>query len=221
MRGSIRRRSGTRPRSWSAARRVSCSANTRTAFRDARGRPFLVEPPNPDTAATRSAWRLTTSTRIPRPTSLIEPSGVLIPPRNTRRCRTARCASPGSTFKKPERYTIKLDRRGARRLSEHHRRQRARSGDPAAVRLVARRPQNACKDRIRAVFGDDIEEKYKFHVRVFGKNAAMGPLEPETAIGHELGLLFQVTAQTQELATALMKSVGTWRCTTRCRNGAA
>jgi hypothetical protein len=36
----------------------------------------------------------------------------------------------------------------------------------------------------------------------------MGPLEPETSIGHELGLLFQVTAQTQELATALMKSVG-------------
>jgi hypothetical protein len=50
--------------------------------------------------------------------------------------------------------------------------------------------------------------EYKFHTRVFGRNAAMGPLEPETAIGHELGLLFQVTAQTQELATALMKSVG-------------
>jgi hypothetical protein len=68
--------------------------------------------------------------------------------------------------------------------------------------------EKACKERIRAVFGEDIEEKYKFHVRVFGKNAAMGPLEPETSIGHELGLLFQVTAQTQELATALMKSVG-------------
>src|SRR5882672_8395839 len=65
--------------------------------------------------------------------------------------------------------------------------------------------ETAVKDRIRAVFGD---VEYKFHTRVFGKNATMGPLEPETAIGHELGLLFQVTAQTQELATALMKSVG-------------
>jgi hypothetical protein len=44
-------------------------------------------------------------------------------------------------------------------------------------------------------------------VRVFGKNATMGPLEPETRIGHEVGLLFQVTAGTQALATALMKSV--------------
>ncbi len=36
----------------------------------------------------------------------------------------------------------------------------------------------------------------------------MGPLEPETGIGHEVGLLFQMTAPTQELATSLMKSVG-------------
>jgi hypothetical protein len=42
---------------------------------------------------------------------------------------------------------------------------------------------------------------------VFGKNATMGVLESETSIGHELGLLFQVTAATQERATALMKSV--------------
>ena len=68
--------------------------------------------------------------------------------------------------------------------------------------------ERACKDRIRAVFGDDVESKYKFHVRVFGRNAAMGALEPETAIGHEVGLLFQVTAESQQLATALMKSVG-------------
>jgi hypothetical protein len=43
---------------------------------------------------------------------------------------------------------------------------------------------------------------------VFGKNAAMGPLETSTSNGHELGLLFQITAETPELAPALMKSVG-------------
>jgi hypothetical protein len=66
----------------------------------------------------------------------------------------------------------------------------------------------ATRDRIRAVFGADIESRYRFDVRVFGRNATMGRLEPETGIGHEVGLLFQMTAQTQELATALMKSVG-------------
>jgi hypothetical protein len=65
----------------------------------------------------------------------------------------------------------------------------------------------AARDRIAAVFGAGIDSRYKFDVRVFGKNATMGPLESETAIGHEVGLLFQVTAGTQELATALIKSV--------------
>ena len=66
----------------------------------------------------------------------------------------------------------------------------------------------AAKERIAGVFGTEIEEKYDLNVRVFGKNATMGQLEPETAIGHEVGLLFQVTAETQALATSLMKSVG-------------
>jgi hypothetical protein len=65
----------------------------------------------------------------------------------------------------------------------------------------------AAKDRIDAVFGEGIEEKYKLDGRVFGRNATMGALEPETSIGHEVGLLFQVTAETQALATSLMKSV--------------
>jgi hypothetical protein len=65
-----------------------------------------------------------------------------------------------------------------------------------------------CKDRIRTVFGEEVERQYRLDVRVFGKDATMGPLEPETGIGHEVGLLFQMTAPTQELATSLMKSVG-------------
>ena len=36
----------------------------------------------------------------------------------------------------------------------------------------------------------------------------MGKLEPETGLGHEAGLLFQITAETQELATSLARSVG-------------
>ncbi len=58
------------------------------------------------------------------------------------------------------------------------------------------------------MFGPEIGSQYHFDVRVFGKNATMGRLEPETRVGHEVGLLFQITAGTQELATALMKSVG-------------
>ena len=65
----------------------------------------------------------------------------------------------------------------------------------------------AARDRIAAVFGAGIESQSRLDVRVFGKNATMGALEPQTSIGHEVGLLFQVTAKSQELATAMMKSV--------------
>jgi len=111
----------------------------------------------------------------------------------------------GSSFRKSERYTIKLE--GAE-LAGYQSIIVGSVRDPVILRQFdswLAGLETAVKDRIRAVFGD---VEYKFHTRVFGKNAAMGPLEPETAIGHELGLLFQVTAQTQELATALMKSVG-------------
>ncbi|MEN3355977.1 MAG: hypothetical protein V7640_4135, partial [Betaproteobacteria bacterium] len=113
----------------------------------------------------------------------------------------------GSTFKQAERYTIKLE--GAELVGY----QAILIGsvrDPIILRQLdswLAGLMKAANDRIASVFGAGIEEKYQLDVRVFGKNATMGPLEPETRIGHEVGLLFQVTADTQELATALMKSV--------------
>jgi hypothetical protein len=114
----------------------------------------------------------------------------------------------GSTFRPAQRYTIKLE--GAE-LAGYQSLIVGSVRDPIILRqfdswldgLV-----KAVKERIRAVFGEAVESQYRFDVRVFGRNAAMGPLEPEKGIGHEVGLLFQVTAETQALATALTKSVG-------------
>ena len=170
---------------------------------------FVVEPPNPeyrcDPASIASHNLYENST----PYELVEPSGVL----NTVNAKYEAISDravrvSGSTFKTAERYTIKLE--GAE-LAGYQSLIVGSVRDPVILRqfdtwldgLV-----KAAKDRIRAVFGPDIDSKYHFDVRVFGKNASMGKLEPETRIGHEAGLLFQVTAQTQELATALMKSVG-------------
>jgi hypothetical protein len=63
----------------------------------------------------------------------------------------------------------------------------------------------AARDRIAAVFGTD--SQYQLEVRVFGRNATMGPLESDLSVGHEVGLLFQITARSQDFANALMKSV--------------
>jgi hypothetical protein len=170
---------------------------------------FVVEPPNPEyrcdpvSVASHNLYENST------PYELVEPSGVL----NTVHAKYEAVSDravrvSGSTFAPAARYTIKLE--GAE-LAGYQSLIIGSVRDPIILRqfdswldgLV-----KATKERIRAVFGPDIDRQYRFDVRVFGKNATMGPLEPETGIGHEVGLLFQMTAPTQELATALMKSVG-------------
>src|SRR5688572_20012208 len=170
---------------------------------------FVVEPPNPeyrcDPASIASHNLYENST----PYELVEPSGVL----NTFHAKYEAISDravrvSGSTFKPADRYTIKLE--GAE-LAGYQSIIIGSVRDPIILRQFDSWMDGlikAAKDRIAAVMGADIESKYRLDVRVFGKNAAMGPLEPETKIGHELGLLLQVTADTQELATALTKSAG-------------
>ena len=170
---------------------------------------FIVEPPNPDyrcdpvSVASHNLYENST------PYELVEPSGVL----NTLHAKYEAASDravrvSGSTFRPAQRYTIKLE--GAE-LAGYQSIIVGAVRDPVILRQLdswLAGLMEAAKDRIRAVFGPDIERQCRLDVRVFGKNAAMGRLEPETGIGHEAGLLFQVTAPTQELATALMKSVG-------------
>ena len=54
------------------------------------------------------------------------------------------------------------------------------------------------------VYGDRLQrdQYYASAIRVYGKNGTMGPLEPVKEIrSHELCLVFEVTAPTQEIAT--------------------
>jgi acyclic terpene utilization AtuA family protein len=169
---------------------------------------FVMEPPNPeyrcDPASVASHNLYENST----PYELVEPSGVL----NTYSARYEAVSDravkvSGSTFKPAEHYTIKLE--GAE-LAGYQSIIIGSVRDPIILRQFdswLEGLMKAARDRIRAVFGAETESKYRFDVRVFGKNAAMGRLEPETTLGHEAGLLFQITAGTQALATSLMKSV--------------
>ncbi len=170
---------------------------------------FIIEPPNPDyrcdpvSVASHNLYENST------PYELVEPSGVL----NTFSARYEALSDravrvSGSTFKPADRYTIKLE--GAE-LAGYQSLIIGSVRDPIILRQLDSwldGLNQAVHDRIVAVFGADVVGKYQYEVRIFGKNATMGRLESETAIGHEVGLLFQVTAQSQELATALMKSVG-------------
>jgi len=43
--------------------------------------------------------------------------------------------------------------------------------------------------------------------RIYGRNAVMGDLEPSTQVPHEVGILGEVTAPTQEQATAICTNI--------------
>jgi ribosome modulation factor len=200
---------------WHAAKILECGAACVVQrkypdcnFAIVRDDHFIVEPPNPeyrcdpDSVASHNLYENST------PYELVEPSGVL----NTYSARYEALSDravkvSGSTFRKTEHYTIKLE--GAE-LAGYQAILIGSVRDPIILRQLdswLAGLMKAARDRIAAVFGAGMEDKYRLDARVFGKNATMGPLEPETTIGHEVGLLFQVTAETQELATGLMKSV--------------
>jgi acyclic terpene utilization AtuA family protein len=200
---------------WHAAKILECGAACVVMrkypdcmFATVRDDHFIVEPPNPeyrcDPASIASHNLYENST----PYELVEPSGVL----NTHAAQYEALSDravkvSGSTFTRAARYTIKLE--GAE-LAGYQTILVGSVRDPIILRQFdawLEGLMRAARDRIRAVFGPDIDAQYRLDVRVFGKNATMGVLESETSIGHELGLLFQVTAATQERATALMKSV--------------
>ena len=170
---------------------------------------FTVEPPNPDYRCDPASVASHNLYENSTPYELVEPSGVLDTFAAKYEALSDRAVRvSGSTFKPAERYTIKLE--GAE-LAGYQSLIVGSVRDPIILRQFDSWLEGlvkAAKDRIDAVFGAGIGAKYRLDVRVFGKNATMGPLESATAIGHEVGLLFQVTAESAELATALAKSVG-------------
>lgn len=178
-------------------------------FATVRGDHFVVEPPNPEYRCDPASIASHNLYENATPYELVEPSGVLSTVHARYEALSDRAVRvSGSAFRPAERYTIKLE--GAE-LAGYQSLIVGAVRDPVILRQFDAWLDGltrAVNDRIRAVFGADVERRYRFDVRVFGRNAAMGRLEPETAIGHEVGLLFQVTAETQDLATALMKSVG-------------
>ncbi len=200
---------------WHAAKILECGAACVVQrkypdcnFAIVRDDHFIIEPPNPeyrcdpDSVASHNLYENAT------PYELIEPSGVL----NTYAARYEAISDravkvSGSTFQPAARYTIKLE--GAE-LAGYQAIIIGSVRDPVILMQLdawLAGLMQAARDRIAAVFDGGTESRYQLDVRVFGKNATMGPLEPQMSIGHEVGLLFQLTAPTQALATALMKSV--------------
>jgi len=111
----------------------------------------------------------------------------------------------GSNFIPAKTYTVKLE--GSEKVGY----QSIIVGgirDPFIIRQIddwVERLHVRVHARVAEVYGDALgRDDYVFNIRIYGKNGVMGALEPVQEItSHELCLLFEVTAPTQEIASAI------------------
>lgn len=99
-------------------------------------------------------------------------------------------------------YQIKLE--GARLVS-YRSFVIAGARDPLFIERI-QEIQTAVREAVREYYTEIDPDSYQINFYNYGINAVMGDLEPETALPHEVGLLFEAIAPTQELASALCAS---------------
>jgi hypothetical protein len=196
---------------WHAGKILECGASaavpmaaTDCLLASVRHTAFDVTPCNPELGCTPISVAAHTMYENESPYLLKEPSGML----DTRRCEfrsldARRVEVTGSTFTSAERYSVKLE---AVRLIGYRTICIGVCRDPALIAeadLYIERVRKAVSDRVVDTYGPGCE--YQLEIRQIGKNAAMGPLEPQaTATGHEIGLLLSVVAPTQQQADAIL-----------------
>ena len=198
---------------WHAAKILECGAaavvNRKTPdcmFAWIRKDHFVVEAPDPGLRCTPQSIASHSLYENGDPFKLVECSGTLDLSESQYEALSETAVKvTGSKFIHAPRYTVKLE--GAEKVGY----QSILLGsirDPFIIRQIddwLARLDEKIKARVRMVYGEELKDSdYIFNVRVYGKNGTMGPLEPVKEIrSHELCLVFEVTAPTQEIATTI------------------
>ncbi len=198
---------------WHAAKILECGAaavvNRKSPdcmFAWLRHDHFEIEAPNPEMRCTPQSIASHSLYENADPYKLIECSGTLdltnsrYEAVNERRVRVS-----GSTFANAERYTVKLE--GAE-LAGYQSIVIGSVRDPFIIRQIddwTTRLIERIHARVKQVYGDRMKpDQYVLNIRIYGKNGTMGPLEPVKEIrSHELCLLIEVTAPSQEIASSI------------------
>ena len=167
---------------------------------------FTMEPPNEEYKCTPISVASHMLYENSSPYELVEPSGIL----DTRKAHYDAISDravkvTGSQFI-PKKLTIKLE--GAEKVGYQ-------SIVIGAVRdpFILKQLDSwfdgmlaATRDRFTAIYGADIHSKYSLQLRVYGRNGAMGKMETEHQLCHEVAVIIEITAESQELASSLAKS---------------
>lgn len=167
---------------------------------------FEIEPPNPDYACTPVSVAAHTFYENASPIHLYEPSGMLDTSSAKYEAVNDRVVRvTGSGFVPAKTYTIKLEgaeRAGYQAISV------AGVHDPVLIGQLDSWLdvlREKVKLRVAEIYGEKVANGgYFYNVRVYGKNGVMGDREPlKDKVPHEVGLVFEITAPTQEMATAI------------------
>lgn len=170
---------------------------------------FVLDPTNPDMRCSPVSVAAHSLYENGDPYLLHEPGGVL----DTTRSRydaldDRRVRVSGSVFR-PEPYTVKLEgaaSAGYQSLFIGAIRDPAMldSLDEWLAGMTAR-----VTARVDSIFGRDMAGEYHMNVRVFGRDAVMGPREKlRGQVGHEVGLVMDFLADDQETAHTMAATAG-------------
>ena len=198
---------------WHAAKILECGAAAAVSRRQPdcifawlRQDHFVIEPMDPELRCTPQSVASHALYENANPFRLVESSGTL----NLENA-TYEAISPvavkvaGSSFEEAETYTVKLE--GAEKVGY----QSVLIGsvrDPYIIRQIGDwldRLREKIAGRVADVYGGQVgPDDYTLHIRVYGLNGTMGALEPVTTPAHELCLVFEATAPTQDIATGII-----------------
>jgi hypothetical protein len=112
----------------------------------------------------------------------------------------------GSRFIPADRYTVKLE--GAK-LAGYQTIVLGGVRDPVILAQLddwLRTLEERVHARSEQIYGGSPEGGYSFNLRVYGRDGVLGDREPVKEVGHEVCVLFDMTAATQEIATTLALS---------------
>jgi hypothetical protein len=198
---------------WHAAKILECGAaavvNRRTPdcmFAWLRRDHFVVQAPDETLRCTPQSIASHSLYENADPFRLVECSGTLDLTESRYERDSERAVKvTGSRFIPASRYTVKLE--GAEKAGF----QSIVIGsirDPFIIRQIddwTTRLTERIHARVKQVYGERLrQDDYVVHIRVYGKNGTMGPLEPVKEIrSHELCLIIEVTAPTQEIASSI------------------
>jgi hypothetical protein len=161
---------------------------------------FLVEPLDPQRACTvtsvsaHSLYEKTNPYSLPGPGGVLDLSETVFAQETDRTVRVS-----GSRFVPSEGFTVKLEaarKVGYRTISI------AGARDPifiANVDEIVKAIRHRVADNFSHVPADD----YRLIFHLYGKNGVMGSLEPRDEASHELGIVLEAVAESQDLANTI------------------